>query len=124
MFGFKRNKSKNWEAVLSEKLNYLSIFEKLIQYLNISGNDAQAGVVKKLTELMERDNKEQFIKLLNSASMWGGSGAVWEVYINDKVIEKEFQKEIVHLIDLMERTRILGKGIKPIRKAFTSTAAL
>ena len=50
--------------------------------------------------------------------MWGGSGAVWEIYIEDEIYYRKFQIEIINLINLMEDINILGKGIKLIRKLF------
>ena len=50
--------------------------------------------------------------------MWGGSGAVWEVYIENKVEAKVFEKEIINLINLMEKSKILGRGKKPNKKIF------
>ena len=34
--------------------------------------------------------------------MWGGSGVVWEIYIEDKTEYLEFKRLMAELIDLME----------------------
>lgn len=60
----------------------------------------------------------EFVKATNSLDMWGGSGAVWEVYIGAAEEAKTFESEMVKLIDLMEESNILGSGIKPIRRIF------
>jgi hypothetical protein len=116
MFGFRGN--KNFELVVLERQNYLAILTKMPQCLEAAGHNAQAKVVEKLIGLIDTNDLELFTKQINNIGMWGGAGAVWEVYIEDKNKAKEFQKEIIHLIDLMEKTNILGRGIKPIKKAF------
>ena len=50
--------------------------------------------------------------------MWGGSGAVWEVYFEDKNLQRKFSFEMLQLINLMEKTKVLGSGIKPLKKLF------
>jgi hypothetical protein len=59
-----------------------------------------------------------FIDNINSVNMWGGSGAVWEVYFENQDIQRKFNFEILELINLMEKTKILGSGIKPLKKLF------
>ncbi len=40
--------------------------------------DGQAEIIQCLINLHDTDQKE-FVRLLHSIDMWGGSGAVWEV---------------------------------------------
>lgn len=116
MFSFK--KSKNIELTQTAHEIFLVILTKLIQILSKSNLTAQAQVVKTLIDLLIQQKDDEFVKLLNGIDMWGGSGAVWEVHIEDKHSAREFEIEMVKLIDLMEKTNVLGKGIKPIRKIF------
>ena len=80
----------------------------------------QANVVLKLIDLIQLQSNEEFKKHINGVSMWGGSGAVWEVYIEDKNEAQKFEENMVKLINLMESTKILDSGIKPIKKIFLS----
>lgn len=48
--------------------------------------------------------------------MWGGSGAVWEVHIADKEIDRKFKRAMFDLIDQMEEYNIMGQGVKRIRQ--------
>lgn len=50
--------------------------------------------------------------------MWGGSGSVWEVHIESQIAAEEFERKILELITLMENTKIIGKGIRPIKTIF------
>jgi len=120
MFGLMKNKKEDFELVYDERKNFLSILGVLSQLLNQTSNNAQAEFIRKLIELIEQQNISLFIKMINGVDMWGGAGAVWEVYIANKSDAEVFENEILKLINLMEQTKILGKGIKPIRKIFDS----
>lgn len=116
MFSFK--KSKNIEFTQTTRETFLVILTKLIQILSKANLTNQTQVVKDLIDLLSQRKEEEFVKLLNGVNMWGGSGAVWEVHIEDNDSAREFETEMVKLIDLMEKANVLGKGIKPIRKIF------
>lgn len=118
MFGFKKNKKDDFALVIAEQEFFLSILTALIKLLKNSGNSAQSEFVCKLIELINQNYFSQFVKLINGVDMWGGAGAVWEVYIENKNEAKEFEKEMLSLISLMEKTKIIGKGVKPIKKIF------
>lgn len=57
----------------------------------------QAQVVKSLIELLSKQKNEEFVKLVNGVDMWGGSGAVWEVHIEDRRNTREFEIEMIKL---------------------------
>jgi len=120
MFWLKKKKAENLDLILADREDYIAILSKIVLYLQHWAYYGQAEVVEKLIELLTQENLEQFSKLLNSIDMWGGSGAVWEVYIDDPEGAKLFQKEMIRLIDLMEKTKALGRGIKQIREFFES----
>src|SRR5690606_34772381 len=111
MFNFK--KTKNIELSQTTCESFLIILIKIAQILNKANLTTQNQVVENLVDLVSQQNDEQFIKLLNSSDMWGGSGAVWEVYIEDNDCAREFETEMIKLINLMEGQNVLGKGIKP-----------
>jgi hypothetical protein len=116
MFNFKR--FKNIEFTLADRESFTVILTKLINILDENNFTAQTKVVNALISLLIQQKDKEFSKLINGVDMWGGAGAVWEIYIEDSNIAREFEIEIVKLIDLMEKTNVLGRGIKPIRKIF------
>lgn len=97
---------------------YIRILSRIFEILNESSNKVQADYIGKILNILKQKDYNKFRFLVNSIDMWGGSGAVWEVYIENKAMAREFEAEIVRLIDLMERTKVLCRGIKPIRKLF------
>jgi hypothetical protein len=113
------SEKKNFDLVIQEREKFISSFLLVIKILKNAKQDAQAEFIQKLIDFIKQDNLEMFIKLINGVDMWGGSGAVWEVYIENVDEEKKFEQEIINIIDLMEKTKILGKGIIPIRKLFS-----
>jgi hypothetical protein len=118
MFSFKKNKTEGLELVSQNRDDFFSVLTTLFQLLKKNGHNSQADFIKELIQLINKENFNSFIKSLNGVNMWGGAGAVWEVYIEDKESSKEFEKSVIKLINIMEETKILGKGIKPIRKIF------
>lgn len=79
---------------------------------------AQAHVVYTLIQLLEDSKLKEFVTLANAVDMWGGSGSVWEVNINDSNSLREFELLIINFVDLMEECGIMGRSAKQIRKIF------
>jgi hypothetical protein len=124
MFGFKKNKNENFVLVLEERHNFLLVLTALMELLKSSGNNSQSNFIYKLIDSLIQNNLNDFVKIINGVDMWGGAGAVWEVYIEDKKVATQFEKEMLSLINLMENTGIIGKGIKPIKKIFADNLKL
>ena len=114
---FGRKYKKN-ELTNSERSELLIILNKILEILKLSNVEFQTYTLENLIQLLYQKDDQQFIKGINGIEMWGGSGAVWEIYIEDEIYYRKFQIEIINLINLMEDINILGKGVKPIRKLF------
>ncbi|HET9570792.1 MAG TPA: hypothetical protein VFP20_05245 [Bacteroidales bacterium] len=123
MFRIIKNKRVDYELVNKNLEEFLSILKIILQLLNKYGHNSQAKFIQKLIDLINQQNIILFSKFVNGVDMWGGSGAVWEVSIENETEAKAFEDEILKLIGLMEQTEILGKGIKPIRKIFENNQA-
>ena len=117
---FKLFKRKEVLPVLAVYDDYISVLNRINQYLLMSDNIAQSKFIEKLINLLRNNHVDEFVKLINGVDMWGGAGAVWEVYIENKEKQREFEKEILSLIKLMKITDIMGSGIKTIEKIFKS----
>ena len=116
MYSFK--KSKKIKIALSARETFLVILTKLTKILSQANLTVQTQVIKDLIDLLNQQKDDEFVKLLNGIDMWGGSGAVWEVHFEDNHSTQEFEKEMIKLINLMEKNNMLGRGIKPIQKLF------
>lgn len=118
MFRFLKNEKKQIALVAKEQEVFLSILKSLLEILQRTEQYYQAEIVRNLIELCNNGKFELLIESVNSVEMWGGSGAVWEIYIENRQASIEFEKKMIELIDLMKSTKILGRGIKPIRRIF------
>ena len=118
MFGFIKNKGNNSNLREEDFDNFLIVLKNILNILNDAGQNVQSGFINKLINLANQKETSLFVKLINGIEMWGGAGAVWEVYIDNKEDAKSFEKEMLNLINLMDNTNILGKGIKPIRRIY------
>ena len=108
------------ELSLQEKLEYrniLNVIGEILLRLNFLG---QYQVISDLLNLLDKNEDMIFIKELNGVNMWGGAGAVWEVGIQEKKDEITFINKLIELIDFMETTNVLGRGIKSIKRILSS----
>lgn len=91
----------------------------LADLLASNGLLAQEKVMRDILEMFRSKNYGLLIKKMNSVDLWGGSGAVWEVYMANNHDMQRFELNIIALINLMEKTKILRvAGIKRIRSLF------
>ena len=108
------------ELSLQEKLEYRNILNgigEILLRLNFLG---QYQVISDLLNLLDKNEDMIFIKELNGVNMWGGADAVWEVGIQEKKDEITFINKLIELIDFMETTNVLGRGIKSIKRILSS----
>ena len=116
MFRFNKKRMKTFE-ITNSKL-FIPVFKNLIVLLKNGNHKSQAKIIYELIELINKKKTNEFIELLNSVNMWGGSGAVWEVCFEDGDLHKKFQIEIIKLINLMEEFQTPSGRLKRIRNLF------
>jgi hypothetical protein len=74
--------------------------------LTKNGNSGQANFVGSLKVRLSEEDSSGFVRDFCSASMWGGSGAVWEVGgFESEEMERSFRR---CMIQLVEQTRQMG----------------
>jgi len=94
---------KRQNIQITNKLEFEMTLTRLIELLRDNGFKGQANVVRQLLGALTRDNKDEFIKIITSVDMWGGAGAVWEVYgFTDDKDEKDFWRQLIKLTDQMK----------------------
>ena len=124
---FKLFQTENeWENSLifqNSKTDFLIILKDIENTLRNGQHDGQAVVVERISDTLLKNDYLKFKKEINSIDMWGGSGAVWEVYFHDNDLQRKFNSKMLKLIDLMERTKILGRGIKPLKELFKNNTS-
>ena len=117
MFGNKRNR-EIVELVSQEKESFLNVLNLIDKLLHDTNNNTHAEFIRELINKLNRNEYILFINGIKSGFMWGGAGAVWEVYIEDSLKDIEFEKSVLRLIDLMEKAKILRKENRRIKRLF------
>ena len=118
LLGIGKNENEVLKLIENEKERYLNTLKNIEEILKEGKFYGQSRVLEKLAETLMNNEYKKFSKEINSIDMWGGSGAVWEVYFNNKNLEQKFNTEMLELISIMEKTKNLGRGIKPLKKLF------
>ena len=118
IFGIESSKTEVFELIKNATSKYLDTLKKIEAILRKGELFGQENVVKNLMQNLITEDYQIFIDNINSVNMWGGSGAVWEVCFENQDLQRKFNFEILELINLMEKTKILGSGIKPLKKLF------
>jgi len=92
---------------------------RLIELLSDNAFTAQSDAVRRVLSPLILDNDEAFMKALNSVDMWGGAGAVWEVYgFETKENEREFYRLMLDLIILMKEIGIKNRHAYALQTVF------
>ena len=118
LFGIEFDKIEGFKFIKDAKSKYLDTLKNIEVILKKGKLFGQANVVENLIQNLITEDYQIFIDNINSVNMWGGSGAVWEVYFENQGLQQKFNFEMLKLINLMEKTKILGSGIKPLKKLF------
>ncbi len=103
---FCRNKKHAFDDKIYDRKIKDEIKEILIKIeyiLSNNGHFGQANFITILQDNLENKEFDEFYKNYNSVDMWGGSGAVWEVYFEDEIKDKEFSQHLGQLNCLMEK---------------------
>lgn len=117
MFNFFHKNSKRDLSDIETK-KYLLILYDILNLLNDLNLSFQVEIIQNIIDTIKKNNFKEFKEKINSVDMWGGSGAVWEIHIEEYEKEKKFKTLIIKLIELMEDTKVIGKGIVQIKKYF------
>ncbi|MEO6452696.1 MAG: hypothetical protein ABIN97_01425 [Ginsengibacter sp.] len=99
--------------------------ERLITLTDILGDTlikAGFGVyIDQLSQIRlaaERHDKESFEKQVINRDMFGGAGALWEIWIDDKQLQNKFERQFCEFVDQLKKMGINDKRVNQIRKGF------
>jgi len=119
MFGLKIKKtSNNFDSILVDKETIGLTLKEIVKILREYSHSGQADYMDRLLETLENDDYSNFKELSKKVDIWGGSGAVWEVWIPDNDKEIEFQKLIISFAKLLLKNGITNHGITSIKSLF------
>lgn len=110
---------KKREIVITNKAEFEITLMKLIEILRDNAFRYQADAVRRVLSALSINDNHEFLKTIKSVDMWGGSGAVWEVYgFQTKLDEIEFWKQIIRLTDLMKEVGIKSRPAYSVANTF------
>jgi hypothetical protein len=66
----------------------------------------------------ENHDTEAFKKLIISRELFGGAGALWEIWIEDKKLRELFNKQFCEFVDIIKEMGIRDARINQVRKGF------
>ena len=66
----------------------------------------------------EQHDIETFKKKVISRELFGGAGALWEIWIEDKQLRRTFNEQFCEYVDLLKKMGIRNERINQVRKSF------
>lgn len=66
----------------------------------------------------DTQNEEEFKRLIISNELFGGAGAIWEIWIEDGQLRAEFNKQFCDYVDLLKTMGIKNERINQVRSTF------
>ena len=66
----------------------------------------------------EQHDIETFKKKVISRELFGGAGALWEIWIEDNQLRRTFNKQFCEYVDLLKKMGIRNGRINQVRKSF------
>lgn len=99
-----------------ESLNKLS--NQLGDTLIKSGYGFGVDYLSQIRLAADRHDNEEFRKLVISRELFGGSGAIWEIWIEDKQLQSQFNKQFCDYVDLLKTMGIRNGRVNQVRSYF------
>ena len=99
-----------------EALTKLS--DQLSDTLIKSGYGFGADYLSQIRLAADRHDNEEFKKLVTSRELFGGSGAIWEIWIEDKQLQDKFNKQFCDYADLLKAMGIKNGRVNQVRSYF------
>jgi hypothetical protein len=102
-----------------EKLDklYCSI-DSLRQTLISAGFNCYAEQLLNIKQASERKDTQSFREQLNCRVLFGGFGAMWEIWISDKILMSRFEKQFREFLDNLEGIGVRNNKIEQIKRVF------
>jgi len=99
--------------------NVLELTQKsdlLGQTLIDNGFGFYVDYLSKIRLAASNENESEFRKLVISRELFGGAGALWEIYIEDATEYKKFNRQFCEYLDLFSRMGIKHRALIQTRK--------
>lgn len=100
-----------------ENVSELTLKSDLLgQTLIDNGLEFYIDHLSKIRLSADKKNESEFREFVISRELFGGAGALWEIYIENPTEYKKFNKQFSEYVDLLTRMGINNGRVKQIRK--------
>ncbi|WP_276371923.1 hypothetical protein [Chryseolinea sp. H1M3-3] len=113
------NKKESAIDFSDEKVELLSkLIDQLGDTLIKSGFGFYVARLSEIRLSATQRDKEKFKELVVSPDLFGGAGALWEIWIEDTDLRKKFEREFCRLVDHLKDIGIKNGRVDQVRKGF------
>jgi hypothetical protein len=116
IFDFWRKKELPIDFSEENYAELTNLSDSLGQILIENGMGLYVEYLSQIRIAADNKNESEFRKLVVSRELFGGSGALWEIYIENRTEYRKFNKQFCEYIDLITRMGIRNGRIKQTRK--------
>ena len=103
----------------NENIERLTKFaDELGDTLIKTGFDLYVDFLSQIRLAAERHNEEEFKKLVLRRELFGGAGALWEIWIEEENLRIKFEKQFCDFVDLLKLMGIRNGRVNQARKSF------
>ena len=114
------NLFKRKEIEITNKDEFILTMTRLVELLHANNHSPQAFAIQEPLQYLIANDKNNFLKTLNTVDIWGGAGAAWEVgSFRTREDEREFQECFVKLVELMNEIGIKNSKAKNVARLFS-----
>jgi len=112
----KSEKTMDFSKENVEALKKLS--DQLGDTLIKAGYGSRVDYLSQIRLAADKHDNEMFQKLVISRELFGGSGALWEIWIEDKRLRTDFNKQFCDYVDLLKKMGIINERVNQVRNNF------
>jgi len=113
---FKRDQPLNFSGPQIQSLG--EIIDSLATTLRDAGLSFYINQLHQIKSAAANEDEETFKKLVISHELFGGSGALWEVYISDAELQNIFYHQFRHFVIQLQVMGIRNQRINQTKKFF------
>lgn len=92
-----------------------STINKLCDIIVNAGFDVYVNLLIEINKSAKEKNEEKFNNLIINSSLFGGAGAMWEIWIENDNMRVKFEKEFCLFVDVIKKMGIKNSRIDQVR---------
>lgn len=93
-----------------------STINKLYDIILSAGFEVYVDLLLQIKESAKEKDQEKFKNLIINQSLFGGAGALWEIWIESDDIRVQFEKQFCHFVDVIKKMGIKNNRIEQVRE--------